>query len=581
MFTRQGMHEILTISRAAANVAKGSFDLIQNEASNFYKSSILTKSCRVHDEMYDEIQEKANSIRESTGSTPGPASSTQSTFQSSASSPIIKDDKRPKVSSKPKSKSSPTKRNYSTKTVKPEIISEVVEKTKNPETRVPPQKAAAKIIEESRYAKIPSTKLQRLFHYGHLAASVGLNTASDGIRAYASGEKADFRKLALSSKNVSILGDKLRKMRGAALKVGQMMSIQDESFLPREISDLLKGVQNQGYFMPPQQLNRLMKLNLGDDWKEKHFKEFDEVPIASASISQVHRAVLKNGAPVAVKVQYPGVKDSIDSDMDNLLMFMTASRLLPRGMFPEKSIQNARTELKWECDFNREAENIMKFSELLKDDSVFEVPKVYDEVSNENILTMDYLEGVEVCRGEWDQATKDWIASNIMKLCLQEIAQFKFMQTDPNWANFLYNESKNKIELLDFGAARPYNDEFIHNYVSCLRAAVDQDYELVKEYSQKLGYLTGLESEEMVNAHVESVVILGEPFRAEGDYDFSHQDVTTRVKSKMGLMLRERLTPPPEETYSLHRKFSGVFLLCTRLKAKVPCKELFDKYFTL
>jgi len=580
MFTREGVHEILTISRAAINVARGSIDLIQNEASNFYKSSLLTKNCRLHDEMYDDLNAKSQEIRNNPNKQPSPASSTQTKKSSNASS-ILQDEKRPKINHNPTNPSS-SKRNYSTKSVKPTVIAEVVEKThEKPGSRSSPSKAAAKIIDESRYAKIPSTKLQRLFHYGQLAANIGINTASDGIRAYAKGEKADLRKLALSSKNVSILGNKLRKMRGAALKVGQMMSIQDESFLPREISDLLKNVQNQGYFMPPTQLDRLLKINLGEDWKSKHFESFDEVPIASASISQVHRAVLKNGQPVAVKVQYPGVKDSIDSDMDNLLMFMTASKLLPRGMFPEKSIANARTELKWECDFNREASNIKKFHELLSNDLIFEVPKVYEHISNENILTMDYLEGIEVCRGSWSIETSNWIATNIMRLCLQEIAQFKFMQTDPNWANFLYNESKQKLELLDFGAARPYNTQFIKDYVSCLKAAVKNDRESVKKFSKKLGYLTGLESEEMINAHVDSVIILGEPFRFDGEYDFANQDVTTRVKAKMGLMLNERLTPPPEETYSLHRKFSGVFLLCTRLKAKVPCKELFNEYFKL
>jgi aarF domain-containing kinase len=529
MLSREFLFEILTIARSAARVTKGSVQLAADEVNQFYKTSTLTKQCRIHDEMFDELQQRSEEIR-SKGH-----------------------------SSKPRPVKSLGKRQYSTST-----------KEKKEAVPIDPQ-------DESRYAEIPSSKLQRLFHYGHLATSMGLNAASDGIKAVAKGQKPSLKNIALSSRNVSLLGDKLRKMRGAALKVGQMMSIQDESFLPPEISNLLKSVQNQGYFMPPRQLHRIMKQNFGEHWKSQ-FQLFDEVPIASASISQVHSAVLKNGTKVAVKVQYPGVKDSIDSDMDSLLMLLSASSLLPRGMYADKSIANARTELKWECDFLREAKSIKRFGELLKDDPVFEVPKVYDHLTTDSVITMDYLEGLEITRGDWDQGTRDWLATNVMRLCLQEIAQFKFMQTDPNWANFLYNEQTKKIELLDFGASRAFGDEFIKNYVACFQAAVRDEAQVVAQYSKKLGYLTGHESKEMVDAHVESVIVLGEPFKEE-QYDFSQQDVTTRVKAKVGLMLSERLTPPPEETYSLHRKFSGVFLLCTRLKATVPCGELFERYF--
>ncbi|KAH3685283.1 hypothetical protein WICPIJ_003757 [Wickerhamomyces pijperi] len=431
---------------------------------------------------------------------------------------------------------------------------------------------------------MPTTKLQRLFQYGSLATSMSLNAASDGIKSVVSGQKTSLKQLALSSKNVSLLGDRLKKMRGAALKVGQMLSIQDESFLPREISQLLQTVQNQSYFMPPRQLNRILTANFGDQWRAK-FKSFNETPIASASISQVHSAVLQSGEKVAVKIQYPGVKDSIDSDMDTLLALLSASSLLPKGMYADKSIANAREELKWECDFIREAQAIKKFGELLADDSVFVVPKVYDHLTTKDIITMDYLEGEPITDlSRDDQQLKDWIGSEIMRLCLCEIAVFKFMQTDPNWGNFLYNSQTGKIELIDFGASRGFDDQFISNYVHCLTAGVNQDYEQVKLYSTKLGYLTGLETKEMTDAHVESIMVLGEPFRPtsssqDSTYDFSKQDVTNRVKAKIGLMLRERLTPPPEETYSLHRKFSGVFLLCTRLQAKIKCHELFERYF--
>jgi aarF domain-containing kinase len=153
------------------------------------------------------------------------------------------------------------------------------------------------------------------------------------------------------------------------------------------------------------------------------------------------------------------------------------------------------------------------------------------------------------------------------------------MQTDPNWTNFLYNPENNKLELLDFGASREYPKNFVDHYVRLLAAASRTDRGKVKELSEDLGYLTGHESKTMLDAHIGSVLTLAEPFLESAPelYDFSDQTITERVKSFIPVMLRERLAPPPEETYSLHRKLSGAFLLCARLGSRVRCRDLFQE----
>lgn len=433
-------------------------------------------------------------------------------------------------------------------------------------------------------SKVPSSRISRLFHYGSLAAGVSMNVAAQGLTEVAKGNSPTWKSLILSDSNIEKITKKFSQMRGAALKIGQLMSFQDEKVLPAELYSILSRVQNSAHYMPQRQLLRVLKTELGEDW-ENMFQSFDRIPIAAASIGQVHTATLKSGEKVVVKIQYPGVKKSIDSDLSNLLMLLTASRLLPKGLFLDKIVANARKELRWECDYIREAKALQKFEELLKDDEVFSVPHVFEDLTTSNILTMTKMEGYEIMNLPPrlnTQQIKNFIAENIMRLCLTEIAQFKYMQTDPNWANFLYNEKTQKIELLDFGASRPFPDEFIIKYRKLLTYTTKNDRNAVKKMSEELGYLTGSESSAMIEAHVDSVMTLGEPFTGGNVdilFDFQNQTVSDRIRENIGLMVNERLCPPPEETYSLHRKFSGIFLLCAKFGASVHCARLFDQIF--
>ena len=264
---------------------------------------------------------------------------------------------------------------------------------------------------------MPSSRLGRIWNYSGLAAGMFGGAITESLRRIGGGGGEG--SYMLSEANMDRLVTKLSRMRGAALKIGQMLSFQDSKMLPPAIQEVLQRVQDRADYMPSSQRNKVLAQNLGADWREL-FSSFEEKPLAAASIGQVHSAVLKsNGARVAVKVQYPGVADSIDSDLNNLAILLTASRLLPKGLFLDKTIENARTELAWECDYVREAECGRRFEELLVGDSdVFIVPKVYLEASGKQVLTMEFMDGVGVTRVQgFSQQQKDWIGTQILRLC--------------------------------------------------------------------------------------------------------------------------------------------------------------------
>ncbi|KAJ3086354.1 hypothetical protein HK102_013242 [Quaeritorhiza haematococci] len=464
-----------------------------------------------------------------------------------------------------------------------------------------------------RASKIPSTRIGRLFGYGSIVAGVGVGVASEALKrtfglsetastsgATASGaggagpsRGSSKASLVLTGANVDRVVNGLTRMRGAALKLGQMLSIQDNSMLPPELEAVLLKVQNSANYMPEWQLQKVMKSELGADWQSKYFSHFDPVPIAAASIGQVHRATLLNppNHPVAVKVQYPGVASSIDSDLDNLKTLLLFGDLLPRGLHLDSTISVARRELAWECDYRREAKAMEGFSRLLEKEKekeggeiwrIFNVPRVIEEVTTGQVLTTDFVKGVPIGEvAKMDQETRDLVGTSILRLCLKELLEFRFMQTDPNWSNFLYDPEERKLHLLDFGAARPFSKQFVDTYLRIIHAASINDRDSVISQSLALKFLTGLESPAMTEAHVSSILFLAEPFSVNGPdlYDFSKQDVTTRVRGNLPVMLKERLKPPPTESYSLHRKLSGAFLLCAKLGARVPCKGIFRDFY--
>ncbi len=441
-----------------------------------------------------------------------------------------------------------------------------------------PRVPAAK--KPTRQSRVPAGRIERMARLGWLAGGVALGGITEAARRL-TGAGATAHSVFMTATNARKLAERLAHMRGAAMKLGQLLSLEGQDFLPTEVADALSILRAEGDSMPEAQVRRVLARNYGKGW-ERRFRSFGLAPVAAASIGQVHHAITADGREVALKIQYPGVARSIDSDVDNLASILRLSRLLPGELDLGPLLAEAKRQLRQECDYETEARHLRAYARQLGAEPGVVVPRVHDDLTTRHILAMDFLDGrpLDALAGPGHtQRERDRAGTLLYRIMLRELFELRFMQTDPNFANYLLL-ADGDIGLLDYGAARELPGELTERYRRIFRAGMRGDRAALRAAMLEVGFFDPHERPDRVEALLDLFLIGCEPFAHRGVYDFSASDLPARARAAgMELTFRKGfLRPPPPETIFLHRKLGGTFMLCARIGARFNVQALLQPY---
>ncbi|WP_108812522.1 AarF/UbiB family protein [Sphingorhabdus sp. Alg231-15] len=427
---------------------------------------------------------------------------------------------------------------------------------------------------------VPSGRLARFARFGTMATAIGGGMLLEGAKRLADGERPKMSDILLTPNNAIKLTNQLANLRGAAMKLGQMLSMDASDFLPQELSEILARLRADAQYMPQKQLLKVMSSQYGPDWQER-FAAFELKPIAAASIGQVHRATTHEGHVLAIKVQYPGVRESIDSDVDNVASLINLSGLIPKSLDIAPMLAEAKLQLHQEADYEQEAAYLKRFGKLLKGAPDYQVPSLHKDLTTGHVLAMDFIDSVPIESLETaSQRDRNRIIKLLFGLLLRELFEFRLMQTDPNFANYRYNVETRQLVLLDFGATRAIPKRVANQYRKLAAAGMAGD----RKAAQKAAIKIGLFDDDAADHHQEAIMDMFEmsmaPLRKKGPIDFADNAIAQELRDE-GMRFaaaRDFWHVPPVDTVFIHRKFGGVYMLANRLKAKVDIRTMLEAY---
>lgn len=372
------------------------------------------------------------------------------------------------------------------------------------------------------------------------------------------------------------------ELKGSIMKAGQMLSILGEHFLPPEVNNYLKTLQNDTPPMEWPKIKKILEKQLGPELLAE--LEIETEALASASLGQVHRARIKNsGASIVLKIQYPGVDKAINSDIKAIKNFLSIIKVFPIDGSLDSLLAEMKEMLIQEMDYLHEVKLMEDYRALLKGDHRYIVPIYYPRYSTKKIIAMSFERGLKAddpLIQSLNQERRNQLAQNFLELYFKELFEWHFIQTDPHLGNYrlrLDPSGRDQIVLFDFGATKSFSTAFMKNYTQLIKSLVTQNEEF-EQACLKLGFLKETDSPELIKIFKELSRETVEPF-GPGIYDWKNTTLPKRLSDAAMKMVRDfPVRTPPRELLFLNRKTAGVFVFLSVLGAKLESRALLLKY---
>ena len=425
-----------------------------------------------------------------------------------------------------------------------------------------------------------TSAVRRFVKLGGLAGRVGASVVGNQVLDVArSGPAKQVKKTENLVRNAMRIAETLGEMKGAAMKVGQMLSLH-EGMLPPEVAEVLRGLQKEAPRVPAEVMEYEVRGSLENF--DELFEELDFEAFAAASIGQVHRGRLRDGREVAVKIQYPLIDEIVKADLKNLKALLRALLGLITDLDFEPIWTELRDRLLEELDYNHEASNIRRMAELHADVPEIVIPTVIEKATTRNVLTMEYVGGItptDACSDRFDNAVRNRWGEVLAEFLLRGLMEHRFLHADPNLANFAFLEDGGVV-VYDFGCVKDVPESLADGYAELLVAAAEERGDEVPEILREIGmHMTGGEAmpSEAIDPYVE---MFGEILRADPPYTFGDNEDLYRRLFQLGFANMEysRDMVFPEDAIFIDRALGGHFGNLSRLRATGPWRELVFRY---